>query len=112
VFENISTQKDEVSNTGYNITTNLVICADNEIQKAYDVLGMGCDAGDKECIQSFVGKHPLGTSRRRWEDTVMMDLTERGCEGGKWMELAEDRVQRQCLVSVVFNIWFQILGGK
>jgi hypothetical protein len=41
----------------------------------------------------------------------MMDLMERGCEDGKWMELAQDHVQCQSLVSVVLNIWFLILGN-
>ena len=27
------------------------------------------------------GKRPLGKSRRRWEDTIKMDLQEVGCGG-------------------------------
>jgi len=34
------------------------------------------------------GKRPLGRHRRRWEDTIKMDLREvEG--GGDWMELAQ-----------------------
>jgi hypothetical protein len=37
------------------------------------------------------GKRTLGRPRRRWEDTIKMDLheVEGGC--GDWMELAQDR---------------------
>ena len=27
------------------------------------------------------GKRPLGSSRRRWEDSIKMDLQEVGCRG-------------------------------
>ena len=32
-----------------------------------------------------------------------MDLREIGCEDGRWMELAQDRVQCQTLVSAVLE---------
>jgi hypothetical protein len=32
-----------------------------------------------------------------------MDLRETGCEDGRWMELAQDRVQLGTLVTAVFN---------
>jgi len=34
------------------------------------------------------GKKPLGRPRRRWEDTIKMDIQEVGCEGMDWIELA------------------------
>ena len=37
------------------------------------------------------GKRPLGTSRRRWEDNIKIDLQEVGGGRGDWMELAQDR---------------------
>ena len=37
------------------------------------------------------GKRPLWRPRRRWEDTIKMDLREVGCGGMDWIELAEDR---------------------
>ena len=37
------------------------------------------------------GKRPLGRPRRRWEDTIKMDLQEVGGSCGDWMELAQDR---------------------
>jgi hypothetical protein len=33
-----------------------------------------------------------------------MDLTEMGCKDGRWMELAQDRVQWRALVFVVLNL--------
>ena len=47
------------------------------------------------------GKRPLGRPRRRWEDSMKMDLQE--VEGGRgdWMELAQDRDRWQALVGTV-----------
>jgi hypothetical protein len=33
-----------------------------------------------------------------------MDLREMGCEDGRWMELAQDRVQWRALVLAVLNL--------
>jgi hypothetical protein len=33
-----------------------------------------------------------------------LDLKEIGCEDGRWMELAQDRVQWQALVSAMLNL--------
>ena len=37
-----------------------------------------------------------------------MDLREIGCEDGRWMELAQDRVQWQALVLAVLNLLVQL----
>ena len=51
------------------------------------------------------GKRPLGRPRRRWEDSIKMDLQEvRG--GGDWMELAQDRDRWRALVNTVMNLRF------
>ena len=44
------------------------------------------------------GKRPLGRPRRRWEDSIKMDLQEVGGGCGDWMELAQvkDRWQGTC----------------
>ena len=34
------------------------------------------------------GKRPLGRHRRKWQDTIKMDLQEMECEGMDWNELA------------------------
>jgi hypothetical protein len=46
-----------------------------------------------------LGKRPLGRPRHRW------DLWEIECEGMDWMHLAQDRDQRQALLSTVINLW-------
>ena len=49
------------------------------------------------------GKRPLGRPRRRWEDTIKMDLREVG-RGGDLMELAQDRDRWRALVNTVMNL--------
>jgi hypothetical protein len=51
------------------------------------------------------GKRPLGTPRRRWVDTIKMDLREIGWDGRDWIELAQDRDQWKVLVNTVKNLW-------
>ena len=48
------------------------------------------------------GKRPLGRPRRRWEDTIKMDLREVG-GGGDWMELVQDRDRWRAFVNTVMN---------
>jgi hypothetical protein len=48
-------------------------------------------------------KRPLGRPRRRWEDTIKMDLQEVGGGRGYWMELAQDRDRWWALVGTVRN---------
>ena len=48
------------------------------------------------------GKRPLGRPRRRWEDTIKMDLQEVGCD---WIELGQDRDRWWALVNAVMNLW-------
>ena len=50
------------------------------------------------------GKRPLGRPRRRWEDTIKMDLQEMGGGCGDWMELGQDRDRWRALVSTVRNL--------
>jgi len=51
------------------------------------------------------GKRPLGRPRRRWEDTIKMDLRELG-GGGDWMELVQDRDRWRAFVNTVMNFRF------
>jgi hypothetical protein len=59
----------------------------------------------------FVGKRegnrPLGSSRRRWEDNIKMDLQEVGCGGMDWIEVAQDRDKWRALVNAVMNLGVQ-----
>jgi hypothetical protein len=50
-----------------------------------------------------LGHRPLLTLGRR-EDNIKMDLMEISCVTGKWMNLAQDRVQWRVLVLVVLNL--------
>ena len=55
-------------------------------------------------VGKLEGKRPLGRPRRRWEDTIKMDLQEVGGGCGDWMELAQDRDWWRALVSTVRNL--------
>ena len=50
------------------------------------------------------GKRPLGKPRRRWEDTISMDLKEMGCVPGDSIALAEDTDQSRAYVRTVMNL--------
>jgi hypothetical protein len=51
------------------------------------------------------GKRTHGRHRRRWVDTIKMDLQEVGCGGMDWIELAQDRDRWQVLVNAAMNLW-------
>jgi hypothetical protein len=43
------------------------------------------------------GKRPVGRLRLRWVYNIKMNLTEIGCDGLDWIDLAQDREQwRTC----------------
>jgi hypothetical protein len=50
------------------------------------------------------GKRPLGRSRRRWVDNIIMDLLEIGWGGVDWIGLAQDRNKWRALMNVVMNL--------
>ena len=37
------------------------------------------------------GNRPLGRTRHRWEENIMMNLQEVGYKGMDWIDLAQDR---------------------
>jgi len=45
-----------------------------------------------------------GTSERRWEDDIKMDLKEVGCRGMGWIELTQDRDRWRALVNAIMNL--------
>jgi len=50
------------------------------------------------------GKRPLGRSRRRWEDNIMMNIQAVGCGDVDWIELAQDRDRWRALVTAIMNL--------
>ena len=61
----------------------------------------------ERCVQGFgrrpEGRRPLGRPRRRWEDSVKMDLQEMGWGGMGWIDLAKDRDRWWAFVNAVMN---------
>ena len=55
-------------------------------------------------VGKLEGKRPLGRSRRRWEDSIKMDLQEVGCEDMDWIQLPRDRDRWRALVNSVTNL--------
>jgi hypothetical protein len=50
------------------------------------------------------GKRPLGRPRRRWENTIRMDLREIGIDRENWIQLAQDRIQWRACVNTIMNL--------
>jgi hypothetical protein len=46
----------------------------------------------------------LGRPRHRWEDNIKIDLREIRIDGVNWIQLAQDRVQRQAFVNMAINL--------
>ena len=44
-------------------------------------------------VGSSEEKRPLGRLQCRWEDNIIMDLREMGCDAADWIELAQDMDQ-------------------
>jgi hypothetical protein len=58
------------------------------------------------------GKRPLGRPRRRWEDSIKMDLQEVRCGDIDWIELSQDRDRWRALVKAVMNFRVSIKWGE
>jgi hypothetical protein len=50
------------------------------------------------------GNRPLGRPRRRWVDTIRIDLGEVGWGDVDWIGLAQDRNRWRALVNSVLNL--------
>jgi hypothetical protein len=50
------------------------------------------------------GRRPLGTSRRRLEDNIKMDLKAMKWRGMDWIDVAEDSLRQRALVNAVMNL--------
>ena len=49
-------------------------------------------------------RRPLGRPRRRWEDTIRMDLEEIGIKAGNWVDSTQDRNYWRALLNAVLNL--------
>ena len=68
------------------------------------VAGMGEGRGvHRVLVGKPEGKRPLERPRRRWENSIKMDLQEVGDGCGDWMDLAQDRDRWRALVNAVMN---------
>jgi hypothetical protein len=50
------------------------------------------------------GRRPLGRPRRRWEDSIKMNLREIGFGYVGWIYWAQDRDRWRALVNTVMNL--------
>ena len=50
------------------------------------------------------GKRFLGSSRRRWEDNIRMELEEKCINAGNWVDLAQDRDYWRALVNAALKL--------
>jgi hypothetical protein len=57
------------------------------------------------------GKRPLGRPKRRWEDSIKMDLRETGLDRANLIRLAQDRVQWRAFVNTVMRPFFKKLSN-
>jgi hypothetical protein len=58
------------------------------------------------------GNRPLGRHRRRWEDSIGMDLKKMAWEGVDWVDLAQGRDRRWAVVNAAVNLWLPQLAGN
>jgi hypothetical protein len=57
-------------------------------------------------------ERPLGRPRRRWVDSITMDLRKMGRDGVDWIDLAQGRNQWRALVYTVMNLRFLPMLGN
>jgi hypothetical protein len=50
------------------------------------------------------GKRPLGRLKRRWIDSIKMDLLDIGLNVVDWIDLAQDRYRWRAFVNAVMNL--------
>jgi hypothetical protein len=80
----------------------------NKIEKNEMGGVLSSDGGGRGVYRVFVGKsegkRPLGRPSCRWEENIMMDLQEVGCEGMDWIGLTQNRCKWRALVKAVMNL--------
>jgi hypothetical protein len=58
------------------------------------------------------GKRSLERPRRRWVNSIKIDLREIGWSGMDYIDLAKDRDQWRALVNIVMNIPVSLMLGN
>ena len=100
IFENLPSESHNLQK-GVKKFTSLLLT----FRWAGHVTHMGKERGvHRVLVGKPEGKRALGRPRRRWEDSIKMDLQEVGGGGGNWMELARDRDRWRALMSTVRNL--------
>ena len=71
-------------------------------------MGRSCSQNRESAFKILTGKptgkRPLGRPRRRWEDTIRMELEEIGINAGNWIDPAQDKNYWRALVNAVLNL--------
>jgi hypothetical protein len=49
-------------------------------------------------------KRQLVRPRRRWEDSIKLDLRETGIDGANWIQLGQDTIRWRAFVNTVMNL--------
>jgi hypothetical protein len=85
--------QNEELNDLYSLLNIVRVVKSRRMRWAGHVVRIGKDRGvHRVLVGKPEKKRPLGRPRRRWEDSIKMDLQEVGGGGrGDWMELARDR---------------------
>jgi hypothetical protein len=60
--------------------------------------------GYRILVKKPEGKRPLGRPRRRWEDSIRVDLREIGWSGMDWIDLAQGRNQWRAFVNTAVKL--------
>ena len=95
--------KDELRDL-YSLPNIVRVVKSRRMKWAWHVARMG----EGRCVHRVLvgkpeGKRPLGRPRRRWEDSIKIDLQEVG-GGEAWMDLAQDRDRWRENVNTVMNL--------
>jgi hypothetical protein len=55
-------------------------------------------------VGKLKGERPLGRPRRRWVDSIKLDLKEIGWDAKDWIDLTQCRDKWRALVNTVINL--------
>jgi hypothetical protein len=58
----------------------------------------------RNAYRILVGRRPIGRPRRRWVDSIKIDLRDTGWGGLDWIDLSQDRDQWRALVNTAVNL--------